>query len=72
MIRFTDLIRGDMLVRDVKVRHPETIPVFERFGFRGACDDCDIDQVARKYGLRPLDVVDALNQVVFPSAAGRE
>ena len=66
MFRFTDLIRGDMLVRDVKQRHPESVPVFEQFGFRGSCDDCDIDLVARKSGLRPQEVVEALNQAVFP------
>jgi len=65
MFRFTDLIRGDMLIRDVKVRHPQTVAVFEELGFRGACDDCDIDQVARKNGLTPREVVDALNRVAF-------
>ncbi|MCC6859549.1 MAG: hypothetical protein IT158_13350 [Bryobacterales bacterium] len=54
-----------MLVRDVKVRHPQTVPVFEELGFRGACDDCDIEQVARKNGLKPRDVVDALNRAAF-------
>jgi hypothetical protein len=67
MFRFTDLIRGDMLIRDVKVRHPKTVAVFEQFGFRGPCDDCDIDQVARKNGLAPREVIDALNRAAFAS-----
>ena len=29
MFRFDQLIRRDMIIRDVKQRHPETIPVFE-------------------------------------------
>jgi len=66
MFRFDQLIRPDMIIRDVKQRHPETIPVFEKFRFRPVCDDCDIDTVARKNGLHSRDVVDALNQAAFP------
>ena len=54
-----------MVVRDVKQRHPETIPVFEELGFRPACDDCDIETVARKNGLSTPDVLEALNRAVF-------
>ena len=62
MFRFDQLIRRDMIIRDVKQRHPETIPVFEQLHFRAACDDCDIETVARKNGLDVRDVVDALNR----------
>ena len=51
MFRFDQLIRRDMIIRDVKQRHPETIPVFEEFHCRPSCDDCDIETVARKNGL---------------------
>ena len=34
MFRFDQLIRRDMIIRDVKQRHPETIPVFEEFRYR--------------------------------------
>jgi hypothetical protein len=65
MFRFDQLIRHDMVVRDVKQRHPETIPVFEELRFRPSCDDCDIETVARKNGLNIRDVVDALNGAAF-------
>lgn len=65
MFRFDRLIRRDMLIRDVKQQYPETIPVFEQFGFRPACDDCDIETVARKNGLSSPDVVEALNRAAF-------
>ncbi len=65
MFRFDRLIRRDMLIRDVKQQHPDTIPVFEGFGFRSTCDDCDIETVARKNGLSCSDVVEALNQAAF-------
>ncbi|HXK03294.1 MAG TPA: hypothetical protein VMS37_12885 [Verrucomicrobiae bacterium] len=65
MFRFDQLIRRDMIIRDVKQRHPETIPVFEGLHYRAACDDCDIETVARKNGLKVQDVVDALNQAAF-------
>ena len=65
MFRFDQLIRRDMIVRDVKQRHPETIPVFEAFHCRPSCDDCDIETVARKNGLNSLDIIEALNQAAF-------
>jgi hypothetical protein len=71
MFRFDQLIRRDMIVRDVKQSHPETMPVFESLGFRSSCDECDIETVARKYGISSVDVVAALNQAVFPSKGGQ-
>ena len=65
MFRFDQLIRRDMIIRDVKQRHPETVPVFEALHFRTPCDDCDIETVARKNGLNTLDVIEALNQAAF-------
>jgi hypothetical protein len=65
MFRFDQLIRRDMIVRDVKQAHPETVPVFEEFGFRGSCDDCDIETVARKNAVSSQEVVDALNRAAF-------
>jgi hypothetical protein len=67
MLRFDRLIRRDMIVRDVKREHPATVPVFEQLGFRPACDDCDIETTARKYGLNSRDVLEALNRAAFPS-----
>ena len=65
--RFDHLIRRDMIIRDVKQRYPETIPVFENLHYRPTCDDCDIETVARKNGLNIQDVVDALNAAAFGS-----
>ena len=65
MFRFDQFIRRDMIVRDVKQRHPETVPLFEQFRFHPVCDDCDIGTVARKNGLNLADVLEALNQAAF-------
>ena len=65
MFRFDKLIRSHMIVRDVKQQHPETISIFEEFGFRASCDDCDIESVAKKNGLSSMDVVEALNRAAF-------
>jgi hypothetical protein len=65
MFRFDQLIRREMVVRDVKQRHPETVPVFEALHVRYTCDDCDIETVARKNGLDIPDVLDALNAAAF-------
>jgi len=72
MFRFDELIRRDMIIRDVKQRHPETIPIFEGFRYRSSCDDCDIETVARKNGLNSLDVVEALNRAAFGTKADNE
>jgi hypothetical protein len=65
VFRFDQLIRRGMIIRDVKQQHPSTLPVFEELGFRSACDDCDIETVARKNGLSTADVLDALNRAAF-------
>jgi hypothetical protein len=72
MFRFDQLIRRDMIVRDVKQRHPETIPVFEHFGFHPVCDDCDIATGARKNGVNSADLLDAVNQTAFGGASGSQ
>jgi len=73
MFRFDRLIRRDMIVRDVKQRHPETVPLFEQFRFHPVCDDCDVGTVARKNGLNLADVLEALNQAAFgPQQAEKE
>jgi hypothetical protein len=66
MPRFDQLIRRDMIVRDVKQRHPATIPLFDALRFHSSCDDCSIDTVVRKNGLAVQDVLDSLNQAAFP------
>ena len=68
MFRFDQQIRRDMIVRDVKQRHPETIAVFEQLRFHPVCDDCDIGTVARKNGLEIRAVLDALNAAAFGSS----
>ena len=65
MFRFDRLIRRDMIVRDVKQRHPETVPIFEQLHYRQACDDCDIETVARKNGIKVQDVLETLNRAAF-------
>ncbi len=71
-MRFDELIRASMTVRDVRQRHPATAEVMERFGFRSSCDDCTIEVVCRKYGLSSQMVVEALNEAAFGAAGGGE
>ena len=71
MFRFDRLIRQNMIIRDVKQSHPQTVAVFEELGFRSSCDDCDIETVARKNGVSSQDALAALNQAAFGSNAGQ-
>lgn len=65
MFRFDQLIRRDMIIRDVKQRFPQTAAIFDAYRFRSSCDDCDIETVARKNGLKTMDVIDSLNDAAF-------
>ena len=72
MLRFDKLIRVSMIVRDVKQQYPQTVAVFEQFGFRSICDECTIEVVARRQGLRPFEIIDALNCSVVLKGGYRE
>ena len=64
MFKFTDLVRGDEIVRDVKQKYPETTDVFERFGLRPSCYDCAVKVAARKVGASVSDLLDEVNQAI--------
>jgi hypothetical protein len=68
MFRFDLLISPSMTVREIKRRFPQTISVFETFGFRHVCDDCSLETVARRAGVPVREVVEALNHLVVPQS----
>jgi hypothetical protein len=68
MFRFDQLIHSRMIVRDIKREWPATIELFDRYGFRPSCDDCDLQSLARKHGLNVADVVTALNLAIAAPA----
>lgn len=63
-MRFDQLVRDGMTMREVRTRYPETGEVFARYGFRDSCSDCSLHTLARKHGLQPAVLVDALNCAV--------
>ena len=65
MFRFTDLIRGAEIVREVKQKFPETEPVFEKFGLRPSCFDCSIEMAARKVCAPFDDLLVEVNKVIY-------
>jgi hypothetical protein len=64
MFKFTDLVRGDEIVRDVKQKYPETTEVFEKFGLRPSCYDCAIKVAARKVGASVDDLLIEVNKAI--------
>jgi len=64
MLTFDKLIRSSMTIRDVRQQYPGTGEIFEQFGFRPVCDDCSIEVVAKRQGLPPLEVINALNVAI--------
>jgi hypothetical protein len=72
MLRFDRLIRPSMTIRDVKVQHPWTSLIFERFGFREVCDDCAIGIVAQRQGIAVFEVIDELNSALTAAAGSPE
>jgi hypothetical protein len=65
MLRFDRMIRSSMTVGEVKLRFPQTVSVFEGYGFRDVCDSCSIELVARRQGLSPFEVVNELNRLLL-------
>ena len=73
MLRFDRMVRASMTVGEVKLQFPQTVSVFERYGFRDVCDGCSIQAVASRQRLPPLEVVNELNRMLLiMSAAGNE
>ena len=70
--RFTDLIQRDMIVRDVHNRYPQTEEVFERFRVLPSCWDCSMTEVAHRSDVSVEDLLDALNEAVFPRNSGEQ
>lgn len=64
--RFTDLIRRDMIVRDIRNRYPETEEVFERFRVRPSCWDCSVVEVTHRSGASVDELLGALNDAIAP------
>jgi hypothetical protein len=67
MFRFTDLVQGAEIVRDVKQQYPETESVFEHFGLRPSCFDCSIEMAARKVGAPCEDLLVEVNTAIYKS-----
>jgi hypothetical protein len=65
MLRFSDLVRGGEVVREVKQKYPETAVVFEKFGLRPSCDDCSIEMSARKVGASLEDLLVEANKAIY-------
>lgn len=68
-MRFDQIIRPGMTVREVRTRFPKAAETLHNFGFRESCDDCSIEVVCRKYGLSSRLVVETLNEAAFGAAA---
>lgn len=71
-IRFSDLIRRDRLVRDVRNRYPQTHEVFERFGVRASCWDCSLVEVAYRSGTGVEELMAALDKAILPRTVDGE
>jgi hypothetical protein len=67
MLQFTDLVRGNELVREIKQKFPETEVVFEKFGLRPSCCDCSIEMAARKAGASFEDLMVEVNKAIYKS-----
>lgn len=65
MLRFTDLVRGGEVVREVKQKYPETEGVFVRFGLRPSCFDCSIEMAARKVNAPFDDLLVEVNKAIY-------
>jgi len=54
-----------LTINEIVVKYPETIPVFNRFGFDTCCGGgIRVDEAARRDGIAVDEVVAALNQAL--------
>ena len=54
-------------INEIVAAHPETIPVFNRFGFDTCCGGgVRVDEAARRDGIDVNEVIAALNAVLAP------
>ena len=65
MFRFTNFVRPDETIREVRQRHPETEEVFDRHGLRTVCYDCSVEQIALKVGVPVVDLLLELDQAIY-------
>ena len=65
MFRFTDFVRPEETIREVRLRHPETQEVFDRYALRIVCYDCSIEQIAIKTGIPVVDLLLELDQAIY-------
>ena len=62
------MINKNMSIEDIVRKHPETIPIFERYGL--GCVGCqaalieNIEQGAEVHGIDVVALIDDLNKVV--------
>ena len=67
MFQFADLVRGSEMVREVKLKFPETNAVFEKFGLCASCIDCSIEMAARRAGASLDDLMVEVNKAIYKS-----
>ena len=66
MFRFDQLIRRDMIIRDVKQRHHgNSSPYLTDLRYRSSCDDCDIENCRAQERAQFAGRREALNQAAF-------
>ena len=54
-------------IKEIVAAHPETIPVFNRFGFDTCCGGgVRVEEAARRDGIDLNEVIAALNKVLVP------
>jgi hypothetical protein len=63
--QFSELVRGGEVVRDIKQKYPQTVPIFDEFGLRPSCDDCSIELSARKVGASLVDLLTGVNRAIY-------
>jgi hypothetical protein len=68
MVRFDQMIREGMTVREIRTQYPRTAPLLQSYGFRDACDDCSLRTLAHKHGLSSSVLVEELNRAAFAPA----
>ncbi len=65
MVRFSDLVTGQEVVRVVLEEYPETRPVFQKYRLRPHCQDCPVVYAAKRAGAPIDDLLVELNATIY-------
>jgi len=65
MLHFSDLVREQNTVREIREKYPETDGIFHKFNMRPSCCDCPIQFAAQRSGIKLDELLVEVNETIY-------